>query len=343
MPSTTAIPTGRPSFLDAPRCADLERLRADVTVIGIPYTTPHDLASSRGPSSPAPGTVREQSLRYAGRTGHYDFDLGGDLFAGRAVRLVDAGDARAVPGRYEDNARDAAAAIGAILDRGGLPVVLGGDHAATLPVARALAGRGPLGVVHLGASLDWRDEVDGVREAAPSVMRRVAELPRVTALMQVGLRGVGAAARADVAAARAAGSVLVRAEDVHETGVPAILRSLPPAPRYLLSLDLSGLDPAVAPGVEVPAFGGLSYFEVTNVLKGLAARGPVAGLALVGIVPSRDHHDVTSLLGARLALNLLGALAHAGRLGTAAGEGAAPETAADRPAGAVLAATGGRR
>jgi hypothetical protein len=36
---------------------------------------------------------------------------------------------------------------------------------------------------------------------------------------------------------------------------------------------------------------------------------------LVGITPARDLHDRTSLLGARLILNLLGALAHAGRIG----------------------------
>jgi len=97
--------------------------------------------------------------------------------------------------------------------------------------------------------------------------------------------------------------------------VPAVLRRVPAAPRYYVSLDAAGLDPAIAPGVETPAFGGLTYYEATNLLKGIAARGPVVGLDLVGIVPAKDLHDRTSLLGARLVLNLVGGLAHAGRIG----------------------------
>jgi hypothetical protein len=60
---------------------------------------------------------------------------------------------------------------------------------------------------------------------------------------------------------------------------------------------------------------GLTYFEVTNLLKGVAAKGPVLGVALVGIVPAHDLHARTSLLGARLLLNLVGACARTGPLG----------------------------
>lgn len=313
---TSPIPPSRPSFLDAPRCVEFDRLDADVTFLGVPFTTPHDLASSRAPASAAPAALREQSCRYTGQALHHDFDLGGPLFGGRRIRFVDAGDVRAVPGRYEENARRAVAALEVVVERGGLPVVLGGDRAAATPLVRVLAARGPVGIVHLGAELDWRDEVDGVRDAAPSTMRRAAELTGVTAMMQVGLRGSGNARPPDVEDARRSGSVLVRAEDVHEAGVSAVLSRLPVAPRYMLCLDVAAIDPAVAPGVETPAFGGLTYFEVVNLLRGIAARGPVAALALMGVVPARDFHDMTSLLGARLVLTLIGALAQAGRLGT---------------------------
>jgi agmatinase len=343
-PRTSPVPIGRPSFLAAPRCADLDLLSADVAVLGMPYTTPCDLVASRGPSSEAPEAVREQSQHLAGRLTHYDFDFGGDLFAGRRVRIVDCGDARAVAGRYEENAGNATAVVRAMLERSRLAIVIGGDQAATLPAVRAVAGQGPVCVVHLGADLDWRDEVDGVRDGAPSAMRRVAELPGVSAMMHVGLRGSGSARPDDVEDARACGSVVVRAEEVHEHGVPAVLRRLPDAPRYYVSLDAAALDPAIAPGVEIPAFGGLTYFEATNLLKGIAARGPVVGLDLVGIVPAKDLHHHTSLLGARLVLNLVGALAHAGRIGEVldadAARRGAPSTAA-RAGGPAL--VGGRR
>jgi len=318
---TNPIPSRRPSFLGVPCCPELDSLDADLAVIGLPYTTPDDLAQSRAPSSDAPATVREQSQRFVGRVSHYDFDVQGELFAGRRVRMVDCGDAWALPGRYKDNARNGTAVLEAILERRAVPIVLGGDHAATVPVLEAYAAHGPLCVVHLGATLDWQDEVNGVRHGLWSAMRRIAEFPWVAAMMQVGLRGSGGATSRDVNAADAYGSVRVRAEELHEAGVPAILRRLPPAAAYYVTLDAAALDPAIAPGVELPAFGGMSYFEATNVLKGIASRGPVVGVDLVGISPARDLHDITSLLGARLILNLVGALAHAGRIGVAEADG----------------------
>ncbi len=316
LPRTNPIPSGRPTFLGAPRTDDLDLLDADVAVAGIPYTTPYDLASSRSPSSTASETVREQSQRLAARISHYDFDLGGDLFAGRDVRITDCGDVCAVPGLYEENAHNATAVVGAMLDRGTLPIVLGGDHAASIPSIRARATHGPVCVVHLGADLDWQDQVNGVRSGAPSTMRRVSELPCVTSMMQIGVRASGSARPRDVDDARTFGSILVSAEELHEAGVPSILRLVPPAARYYVSLDVGALDPAIAPGVERPSFGGLTYFEVTNLLKGIAAKAPVVGFDLVGISPAKDLHGITSLLGSRLILNLVGALAHTGRVQT---------------------------
>jgi agmatinase len=307
------VPLGRPSFLAAPRCTALELLDADLAVIGIPYTTPHDLAGSRQPCSPAPAVLREQSLRLAEQLRHYDYDLGGELLAGRQVRIADCGDAWGLPGPCEENGRVATGVVQEILEWGALPIVLGGDHAATLPALRAYAALTPLCIIHLGAEPDWRDEVDGVRDSRESAMRRAAELPWVTGMLQVGLRGVGAARCRDVDDAVAWGSVQVRAAELRRRGVEAILTRVPAAPRYFISLDVGALDPSTAPGVELPAFGGLDYFETTNLIKGVVARGDVVGMALTGIVPDHDRNQVTGLLGVRLILNLVGALAHAGR------------------------------
>jgi agmatinase len=50
-------------------------------------------------------------------------------------------------------------------------------------------------------------------------------------------------------------------------------------------------------------------------MKGLARKGRIAGYDFVEVVPSMDVGNATSLLGARLILNLIGAMAHAGQIG----------------------------
>jgi len=309
------VPMGRPSFIEAPRCEDLDTLEADIAIIALPYNTPYDLVWSRGPSSLAPAAIREMSLKWPGRLHHYDFEFGTDLFAGRTVRIVDCGDVWEMPGQYEENGRMATAVIKKILERGALPIILGGDHATTIPIMRAYEGYAPMCAVHLDAHLDWRDEVNGVHDGLSSNMRRASELRWVRSMIQIGLRGVGSARQREVDDAEAFGSIRVRAEELHQVGVEAVLQRVPTAEYYYISLDTDCIDPAIAPGVNSVSFGGISYFEATNLLKGIAAKGKVVGFDIVEIAPGKDPHDMTSLLAGRLILDLLGALAHGGQIG----------------------------
>jgi agmatinase len=309
------VPLGRPTFLKAPRCDDLVSLEADLAIVAIPYNTPNNLVWSRAPSSLAPDALREHSLRWADWLHHYDFEFGGELFAGRTVKVVDCGNVFELPGQYEENSRMATAVLKKILERGALPIILGGDHATTIPVMRAYEGRGPICAVHLDAHLDWRDEVNGVHDSMSSPMRRVSELPWVTSMIQIGLRGSGMSRQSDLDASEAFGSIRVRAEELHDEGVEAILRRVPAAENYYISMDSDVLDTTIAPGVNGPSLGGIDYFQATNLLQGIAAKGRLVGFDLVEISPARDVLNRTSQLGVRLIMNLLGALAHGGQLG----------------------------
>ncbi|MEA2596565.1 MAG: agmatinase, partial [Thermomicrobiales bacterium] len=286
-----------------------------VAVIGVPNGWPYEMSAVTSPSSTAPRAIREQSIRYGRFLTHFDWEFDGPLFAGREVRVVDCGDVTMVPGDFAGNSRRTTAVVNAILDRGAIPIVLGGDHAIPIPVFRAYEGRGEMVVVQFDAHIDWRDERNGIVEGLSSTMRRASEMPWVTGMAQIGLRGIGSARQQEVDDARAYGSVLVRAEEVHEQGVEAILRRIPSADRYYITFDADGLDPAIAPGVNDPGFGGLTYYEATNLLRGVARKGRVVGFDFVEVVPSADVQNLTSLLAARLTLNLIGALVHEGQIG----------------------------
>lgn len=170
-------------------------------------------------------------------------------------------------------------------------------------------------VVQIDAHLDWRDEVDGVRHGLSSPMRRASELPFVRGMAQLGLRRVGSGRAEEFAAAREYGSVIIGAAEIHRDGMAASIARVPEAERYYITFDVDGLDPSVAPGVGYPAFGGLSYYQAFDLLSGIAARGKVVGFDLVEVVPAYDVRDLTSLVSARLILNLIGAMARTGQIG----------------------------
>ena len=314
-PRLTPVPAGSPTFLDAPRCEDVRALDADVAVIGVPFGTPYELEYSTAASA-APRAIREQSMKYVPwYVTHYDFDFGGDLFGGRPLRIVDCGDVAMVPGAWAENGAATTATIREILRRGALPVVLGGEHSIPVPVMRAFDACGSMCVVQLDAHIDWRDDRDGIRDGLSSIMRRASELPWVKGMAQIGIRGFGSARETEFKDARAYGSVIVGAEELHRAGVEAVLGRVPDAPAYYITLDADGLDPSIAPGIWSPAFGGLTYYEATNLLRGIAAKGRVLGFDLVEVIPSLDVQHMTSRLAARLIMNLLGALVRSGQLG----------------------------
>ncbi len=310
------VESGKPTFLDAPRCDDLAALDADIAVIGVPYTVPYSAAAMSQVSSTAPETVRQQSMRFPRFLTHYDFDFGGGIFNGRHVKIIDCGDVKMSPGAYEQNSRATTEVLQAIVERGAVPIILGGDHAIPIPVMRAYESQGPMVVVQIDEHLDWREEVNGVREGLSSPMRRASEMEWVSGMAQIGLRAVGSARQGEVDDAKAYGSVLVTAEELHREGVDAILERIPTSARYYITFDADGLDPTIAPAVLTPGYGGVTYYEASNLLRGLARKGKIVGMDFNEIVPALDVNDMTSLVAARLILNLIGQMAWTGQIGT---------------------------
>ena len=300
------------SFIDAPVETDLQALEADVAILGVPYGIPYEMGQSW--TFDAPRYLREKSLRFRRALGPYfSFDFGGPLLEGRDVRVVDCGDVPGDPMDHRGNVERATRAVEAILSRGAVPIVFGGDDAVPIPVARAYREYGPIVVVQIDQHLDFTDEADGVREGYSSPMRRLSEMPWVDRIVQVGLHGTGSGRVADVEAALAAGNLLITEREVHEKGLDAVLDQIPEGASYFVTLDFDGLDPAISPAVSHPEPGGLSFAEAVGLLRGLAARGRVVGMDLVEFVPEHDLHGLGGHTAGRLILNLINAMIRAGQ------------------------------
>ena len=287
------------TFLGFPS-AEPENLQAEVAILGVPVGVTYPTSVATLGCAEAPSAIRTRSQRLARFVEHHDFDIDGPMLP-TPLRVVDCGDVGDVA--------DTQGAVEAILERGAIPIVLGGDDSVPIPTLRAFAGRGPLSVVQVDAHLDFRDSVAGVRDGYSSPMRRASEMEHVAQIVQVGLRGVGSARATDVADARAAGNLLVTARELRERGVAWLLERIPTDAAVFVSFDCDGLDPTVCPAVSAAAPGGLSYDEAADLLSGIALDRRLAGAAFTELVPALDLNEVSALVVTRLIMRLLAGLA----------------------------------
>lgn len=295
-----------PPFLGFPDQLADGRL-PDVVIFGAGHGSTYPGKDSSGHASAA-DAIRAASQEDAGLVEHWDFDLGGPLFAGKPIVAIDAGDVETI---LYDNAGNRArieAKTREVLGLPAVPILIGGDCSVTIPFLAGFAGHGPVWVLQIDAHIDWRDEVHGERYGYSSPMRRASEMPHVAGMVQVGLRSVGSARLADIEAAQLYGSRFVTAREIHAQGMDAALRHIPEGARVVVTLDCDSLDPGIMPGVAARTPGGLTYTQVIELIAGLGRRAKIAGVDLVELYPPADIDGLSALTAARLVVNMIGAI-----------------------------------
>ena len=309
---TTEPKHGHATFLFSELAADLDQLEADIAFLGIPYGSAYSVGEISNDQSTMPTAMRQASDRMIRGLERYDFDLGGPLYAGKPIRAVDCGDVRADIADLKGHVARAEKVVRKILAAGAMPIVLGGDHAVPIPVLRAFAGRGPITLVQIDQHLDWRDEVNGVRDGLSSPIRCASEMEHIGDIFQIGMRATGSARQEEVDAARAYGAHLISAYELHEKGMDAILQCIPDGGRYYLTVDMDGMDCAIAPAVAAPMPGGVTYLQARRLIHGLVTKGRVVGMDVVEITPRADVNQITCITAGRLIVNLIGMAVRAG-------------------------------
>ena len=231
----------------------------------------------------APKAIRTLIAGYASNLHHVDFTSAGPIFR-RAVTAVDGGDlASLVP----DPAADRAAirqAVATVLARGAIPIVIGGDDSAPIPVFQAF--RCPLAVHHRPDRCPYRrrEEVAGERSALSSTMRRASEMPHSSASSR---SGSALSAQRD----RATSPMRPRglrssppAGGAMSTASRRLLDAVPAGSQVLVTLDGDGLDPTIMPGVLAPAPGGSHLLAGDRDPAWIRGQGPDRGFR-----PRRVH------------------------------------------------------
>jgi agmatinase len=299
---------GHCTFGKRPPCLDWDSLDADVAVLGVPY----DMGTQyRSGARFGPRAIREASTLFSfGHGGAYDHEADVVYLPMDQVRIVDVGDADIVHTDTAASHRNAEAAVRKILERGAMPVVLGGDHAVNIPCIRAFADQPPIHLVQIDAHLDFVDVRHGVREGHGNPMRRALEQAHVTGLTQLGIRNVSSTARDGYEDARRRGATIRSVRQFRQLGTERALELIPAGVRYYVTLDIDAFDPSIAPGTGTPSHGGFLYWEVLEFLEGLARRGEVVGIDLVEVAPAYDPAGITAILAAQVLLNFLGFIFH---------------------------------
>lgn len=208
------------------------------------------------------------------------------------------------------------ARVGAALDEGLCPLVLGGDHSISLGSIAASAAREPIGILWLDAHGDFNTPATSPSGAVYGMV--LAILAGLGPEELLGLAPPVPAGRIAIIGARALDPG--ERKNLHQAGVAVFtteaLRALGPeqvveralagltaagARRVHVSLDLDVLDPSVAPGVWTRAADGLTLDEARAVVRAIAQSGRLAALDVTELLPARDPDGATT----RAALQLI--------------------------------------
>ena len=294
--------TGPSTFARLPYVRTLEDV--DLAIVGIPFDTG---VTYRVGGRFGPNAIRAASVMLRPYNANLDvkpFDI---------LSCVDYGDVAIVPGYTERSYEAIETAVAPIVEARVVPILLGGDHACTLPHLRATRSRGPVAVIDFDSHTDAWDAYFGERYNHGTWMRRAIEegLVDVGRSIEVGLRGSLYDAGDWTVLKDELGLDYLTTEDVFALGPDAVaarIRERVGTGPAFISFDIDVVDPAYAPGTGTPEAGGPSAHDLLAIVRAL--RGiEFVGFDVVEVIPAYDPAGQTATLAANLAYEMLSLVA----------------------------------
>ena len=305
------------TFLGVPRCdhADPESYAdSDVVIVGAPF----DGGTSARPGARfGPKALRESC--------YLPMDGSRPSLALRTDGLVDlkvrdAGDVEMFSGDAETACAALEAVVQRVASQSVVPLILGGDHTVTWPnvtgVARAV-GWGRVSVIHFDAHADTGNIEFGSLIGHGQPMRRLIEsgAARGDRFLQVGLRGYWPEPETLAWMAeenmRSYEMTEVVARGLDDVLTEAMDIAMDECDGVYLSVDIDVADPGHAPGTGTPEPGGLTGRQLLDAVRRICYEVPIVGMDVVEVSPPYDQSDITAMLGNRVVLEALSAMARA--------------------------------
>lgn len=289
---------GHSTFMRLPAVQDATGL--DIALVGIPWDGG---TTNRAGARHGPREVRNQSSLMR-RVHHVTLT---EPFS--IANVADVGDLAVNPIDLLDGLKRIETGMRAIVETGAIPLSVGGDHLTTLPVMRAVAAGGPVGMIHFDAHSDTNDTYFGGNPYTHGTpFRRAIEErlldPKRT--VQIGIRGsIYATDEHDWA--RAQGIRVIYMEECTRRGIADVMaeaRAIAGSGPTYVSFDIDCIDPSMAPGTGTPEIGGFTTREAQALVRELTGVRIVAA-DVVEVAPPFDVAGMTALAGATILFELL--------------------------------------
>ena len=296
------------TFLGLRSCDDFETIDASSAFIGAPCATPYGSVGAYAKNGPA--SLRKAIASLTANIDRHNFDLGGPTFPPGTKPAVDCGDLPWSETDFAGNRQTIRQAVSKIVSRGVAPILIGGDDSVPIPMIDALGDTGKsYTILQIDAHIDWRDSHMGETHGLSSTMRRASEMDHVEGIIQVGARGIGSGHSSDFEDALAWGAKFFTGFDVHRRGLAPVIEQIPRNANIILCIDIDAMDPSIAPNTIGRTPGGLSYFDVLDLILAVAERGEIAAVDFVEIMPEVDVDGIGGLNVSRLVAAVMGVIA----------------------------------
>ena len=314
---------GVPTFMRLPHVppGDGNLDQVELGIIGVPW----DAGTT---NRPGPRHGPRQLRDYSTMIRAINPSNGINPFA--TANIADLGDAGVNPADIQDSMARITEFYRGVHSRGIVPMTAGGDHLVSLPVLRALAENGPVGMIHFDSHTDlFHSYFGGNLYTHGTPFRRAVEegLLDPERVIQIGIRGSMYDGE-DIEFGKSAGIRIVTVDELFDRGVDDVMleaREIVGAAPTYCSFDIDFIDPAYAPGTGTPEIGGPTSYQSQKAVRGLSGVNLV-GADLVEVSPPFDPTGGTAWVGISIMFELICMLAAAiegrRRAGSAVGESA---------------------
>lgn len=268
---------------------------ADVAVAGIAYD---GSAVYRKGAALAPTRIRSLSAAMPPVTED------GKLLT--ALRVCDLGDLD--PGLDIETGWEGVAARLSSIPAQVFLTVLGGDHCTAIATLAAQARRHPgLSVLWVDAHPDLCDFSRGGRWTCGCALRRALDVSGIDP-RDVVIAGGRDYDPEELEFIAGAGMLLVSATELARDlpGAAAKIADRLAGKKLHISFDIDVLDPAFAPGTEIPSSGGLSTRQALDLLHSATGSSTLVGFDLVEVSPPFDNGDITTFAALKLIFEVWG-------------------------------------